>query len=63
MDGAGNIVVVWLGTSMVQATRFDAATGAWSDVANLSTPISNLAVPPPDVAMSPTGEALVTWAA
>jgi hypothetical protein len=62
IDDAGNIVVVWLGTSTAQATRFAVATGSWSDVANLSSPIANLAVPPPDVAMSPAGEAVVSWA-
>jgi hypothetical protein len=61
IDGAGNAVVAWLGQATAQATRFSATNGSWGPVVDLSTPIANLAVMPPSLAMNEAGDAVASW--
>ena len=63
IDGGGNILVVWSGRTetAVEGQRFDAVTGAWTPVANLSAPLVGPASPLPQVTMNAAGDAVATW--
>lgn len=61
IDAAGNAVAVWpQDLNTIQASRFDAAAGRWSEPVALSAPGSRAAKP--HVAMAASGDALVVWA-
>ncbi|MFZ4756485.1 MAG: fibronectin type III domain-containing protein [Miltoncostaeaceae bacterium] len=65
-DDAGSALVAWVERAAtpdlsIWGRRLDAASGAWSDPAEISSPLSGNSARYPVVALAPRGSGLVAW--